>query len=106
MNAEDYKALMHTVLDERKYFDDKDKKKHTVIFKVLVYFSLAVFLLTWVLAVYSWLTDGSFPEELVKYTGILFGASFCGYCCKTACEYKADKECEAKIKNMKYKILK
>jgi len=65
---------------------------------ILMGFSIFVFLMTWIVAAYSWLTDGSFPEELVRYSSVLVGLSFCGYCGKATYEYGVDKECETKAK--------
>ena len=103
MSPEDYKNLVREVLDEQRYLfnfpkKNKEVKKQMMAVNVLVYFSLIIFLLTWIVAAYSWLVNGLFPEELVRYTSVLLGLSFSGYCCKTAYEYKVDKECESEIK--------
>ena len=101
MSPEDYKNIMREVLDECGYPSgvgnkNKTAKKQMIAANVMLGFSLFVFLLTWIVAAYSWLANGSFPEELVRYTSVLFGITSCAYCCKTAYEYRADKECESK----------
>ena len=73
------------------------KKKELTTSKFLLYFASIMFLSTWVVAAYSWLTHGTFPNELIRYTSILYGISFGSYCCKTAYEYKADKDCEVSM---------
>ena len=101
MNPEELKQLMREVLDERNYFYEqrskiKAEKKQMIVPNVLAGVSIFVFLATWVIAIYSWLADGTFPYELVGYTSVLFGLSCCAYCGKSAYEYKADKDCESK----------
>ena len=59
--------------------------------KCIMYFASLIYFLTWCVAAYSWLLDGSFPDELVRYTSVLFGVAFGAYCCKSAYEHKADK---------------
>jgi len=102
MNPEDYKRLMREVLDEQRYYADipnksKGIKKYTIAANILIGFSLLIFLLTWIIAAYSWLVNGSFPEELVRYTSVLLGMSCCAFCGKAAYEYKVDKDCESKM---------
>ena len=99
MSAENYKKLMHEVLDERSCIVDlpkknKKAKKELIVVNILLGFSLFIFFATWIVAAYSWLSYGTFPEELVRYTSALLGISCCAYCGKTAYEYKVDKDCE------------
>ena len=103
MNPEDYKSIIREVLDERGHpvsspRKSKETKKQMTVANILLGFSLFVFMLTWIVAAYSWIVNASFPEELVKYTSVLLGLSYCAYCGKTAYEYKADKDCESKTK--------
>jgi hypothetical protein len=103
MNPEDYKDIIREVLDERGYPSgdngkSKSVKKQMLAANILLGFSLFVFLLTWTVATYSWLANSTFPNELVRYSSILLGLTSCAYCCKTAYEYKADKDCESKQK--------
>jgi len=103
MNPEDYKNIIREVLNERDHPAGSPKKikeikKQMTVANILLGFSLFVFFLTWIVASYSWIVNGSFPEELVRYTSVLLGLSFCAHCCKTAYEYKADKDCESKMK--------
>ena len=65
--------------------------------KFILYFASLIYFMTWCAAAYSWFADGTFPDELIRYTSVLFGVAFGSYCCKTAYEYKADKDCEASI---------
>ena len=78
--------------------NDKEPGKSSSTSKLVLYFALSIYLLTWCVAAYSWAVDGLFPDELVRYTSALFGVAFGTYCCKSAYEYKADKECEASIR--------
>ena len=63
--------------------------------KFILYFASCIYFMTWCIAVYTWLVDGSFPDELVRYSGAFFGIAFGTYCCKSAYEHKTDRECEA-----------
>ena len=85
-------ALGETVIIPKQ---TKEAKKEFSASKFMICFASAVYLATWFIAAYSWVSNGSFPEELVRYTSILFGVAFGSYCCKSAYEYKADKDCEA-----------
>lgn len=101
MNPEELKQLMHEVLDERNYICEqrgksKLTKKQMIMPNILAGVSVFVFLATWIIAVYSWFTNGTFPYELVGYTSVLFGLVCCACCGKAAYEYKADKDNESK----------
>ena len=103
MNQEELKQSMREVLNERNYFCEhrsnvSSAKKQIIIPNALMGVSFFVFLATWIIAVYSWLAEGTFPYELVRYASVIFGVSCCAYCGKTAYEYKADKECETESK--------
>ena len=101
MNPEELKQSMRDVLNERNYFCEhlgkiSSVKKQVAVPNALVGVSFFVFLTTWIIAVYSWLAEGTFPYELVRYASVIFGVTCCAYCGKTAYGYKADKECESK----------
>ena len=81
----------------------KGEVKRLSTSKFILYFASMIYLLTWCVAAYSWATDGTFPDELVRYTSALFGVAFGTYCCKSAYEHKADRECEASIQRSTYR---
>ena len=70
------------------------KESGLISCKYMMGFVAVIFVLSLIVAVYSWFTTGSFPNELVRYVGLLFGVCYGSYCYKTCCEYKADREYE------------
>ena len=87
----------------QKYNKNTDKRLSTS--KFILYFASLIYLMTWCVAVYSWFADGSFPDEIIRYSSALFGVAFGTYCCKSAYEHKADRECEALIQKSKFRRL-
>jgi len=72
----------------------RSKHSKDAIPKKLLYLLALVYILSWVIAVLTLLCTGELPESLIRYGNILFGFSFCSYCCKSAYEYKVDKDCD------------
>jgi hypothetical protein len=57
--------------------------------KTLILFASVMYVLTWVVAVYSWFTAEALPDELMKYTTYLYGTALAIYGGKSAFENKA-----------------
>ena len=100
MTAEGYKTLIHEVLDERtrtagvkRKASGHTRRKPMQASKALILFATVMYALTWIVAVFSWFSSGTLPDELMKYTTYLYGAALAIYGGKSAYENKAKIEC-------------
>ena len=58
----------------------------------LLNLGMAMLLVTWLLAVISFIIRSDYPATLVQYVTIMHGVCYASYCCKTAYEKKIDKK--------------
>ena len=95
MDEHDLREFIHSILDERASVPKPSKKrkpekrKRMETSKALILFASVMYALTWVVAVYSWFTSGTLPEELMKYATYLYGVAMAIYGGKAAFENKA-----------------
>jgi hypothetical protein len=97
LNADDLKELIHEVLDERSHAarasrsrsSNRTIKKKAQTSKALILFASVMYMLTWIVAVYSWFNSGLLPEELMRYSTYLYGVALAVYGGKAAYENKA-----------------
>ena len=87
MNEEKGTANIAYKRELRKYYEKKSEAP-----RYLMYIETIMLFIVLGVAVYSWLKEGTFPYDLVRYVSALYGFSLCGYYCKTAYEHKVDRE--------------